>query len=122
DNFGHEYNCSKDYAFSVIGGDTKDPDLLIAKVKEEINRMKANGMNPVSFERSKKKKIGGFLRMLNSPESIANEFTKYQFKNTNLFDILPVYESITLEEANQRLKEHFNWDRLAVSIVRGEKP
>ena len=30
DNFGHEYNCSDDYAFSIIGGDTKDPDSLVA--------------------------------------------------------------------------------------------
>ncbi len=27
DSFGHEYNSSPQYAFSVIGGDTKDPDL-----------------------------------------------------------------------------------------------
>lgn len=121
DNFGHEYNCSEDYAFSIIGGDTKDPDLLISRIREEIERRKETGLDQAAFERSRKKKIGNFLRMLNSPESIANEFTKYRFKNVDLFDMLPVYESITFDEVNQRFREHFNWNQLAISIVRSSE-
>ncbi|MFD0698319.1 EF-P 5-aminopentanol modification-associated protein YfmH [Paenibacillus sp. GCM10027628] len=117
DNFGHEYNCSEDFAFSILGGDTKDPDQLVARIRDEVDKRKGPGFDPVTFERSRKKKIGNFLRMLNSPEAIANEFTKYRFKGIDLFDILPVYESITLEDVNKRLREHFDWSRLAISIV-----
>ena len=55
--------------------------------------------------------------MLNSPEAIASEFTRYRFRGADLFRLLPVYESITLEEANARMREHFDWERMAVSIV-----
>ncbi|MBW7454595.1 peptidase M16, partial [Paenibacillus sepulcri] len=65
----------------------------------------------------RRKKIGGYLRMLNSPEAIAGEFTRYRFRGADLFKLVPIYESITLEEVNERLREHFNWDRMAVSIV-----
>ncbi|SEB47965.1 pitrilysin family protein [Paenibacillus sp. GP183] len=118
DNFGHEYNCSKDYAFSVIGGDTRDPELLISRVREEVEKLKKTGLDVETFERSRKKKIGNFLRMLNSPESIANEFTKYRFKDIDLFDILPMFESLTLDQVNERFRRHFNWGQLAASIVR----
>ncbi|MCZ8519990.1 MULTISPECIES: EF-P 5-aminopentanol modification-associated protein YfmH [Paenibacillus] len=117
DSFGSEYNIAEGYGFSVIGGDTKDPDRLIARVREEIDLVKAAGLAEADFERSKRKKIGAFLRQLNSPEAIANEFTKYRFKDSDLFDILPVYEEITLQEVNASLRDHFDWSRLAASIV-----
>ncbi|GMX62096.1 pitrilysin family protein [Paenibacillus elgii] len=120
DSFGSEYNIAENYAFTVIGGDTKDPERLIGRVQEEIDRVKAGGIASVDFERSKKKKIGAFLRQLNSPEAIANEFTKYRFKGIDLFDILPVYEELTMEDVNERLREHFDWSRLAASIVTSE--
>ncbi|MFB6364030.1 EF-P 5-aminopentanol modification-associated protein YfmH [Paenibacillus elgii] len=120
DSFGSEYNIAENYAFTVIGGDTKDPERLIGRVQEEIDRVKADGVSSTDFERSKKKKIGAFLRQLNSPEAIANEFTKYRFKGIDLFDILPVYEELTLADVNERLRAHFDWSRLAASIVTSE--
>ncbi|MDF2671176.1 MAG: insulinase family protein [Paenibacillus sp.] len=117
DAFGHEYNCGNNYAFSVIGGDTKDPELLLELVSAELKRAIASGIDQGSFERSKRKKIGAFLRMMNSAEALANEFTKYEFKGTHLFDVLQVYESITLEDANRRLSEHVDFDRLAICVV-----
>ncbi|NHN28317.1 EF-P 5-aminopentanol modification-associated protein YfmH [Paenibacillus agricola] len=120
DSFGSEYNIDEHYAFSVIGGDTPNPEQLIARVREEIDQVKEQGIKQADFERSRKKKIGGFLRQLNSPESIANEFTKYRFKEIDLFEILPVYEQMTIEDVNKLLKQHFDWNQLAVSIVRSE--
>lgn len=118
DSFGHEYNLSSDYAFSVIGGDTPDPEQLLVRIREGIGKAVQAGIRPESFERSRRKKLGGFLRMLNSPESMANEFTKYAFKDIDLFDILPVYEELTLEDINGRLREHFSEERQSVSIVK----
>jgi predicted Zn-dependent peptidase len=121
DSFGFEYNISEGYSFSVIGGDTKDPELLVARIKEKVNAVIESGIGTDDFERSRRKKIGGFLRMLNSPEAIANEFTRYRFRDSSLFDILPMYEGLSLEEVNNRLREHFDWNRLAVSLVESER-
>lgn len=117
DSFGSEYTCSPDYAFSIIGGESKDPNGLVKRVQELIDERKASGFEQAAFERIRNKSIGSYLRMLNSPEAIANEFTKYKFRDTDLFDILSVYETLTLEQVHQRLKDHFDWNRLAVSIV-----
>ncbi|OXM16046.1 EF-P 5-aminopentanol modification-associated protein YfmH [Paenibacillus herberti] len=117
DSFGYEYNCSSDYGFSIIGGDTNDPDELVNRIKQNISSLLESGLDAVSFERIKKKRIGNYLRMLNSPESIASEFTRYKFRGQDLFELLPAIESITLEEVNARLKEHFDFAQLAVSVV-----
>jgi predicted Zn-dependent peptidase len=120
DNFGSEYNIGENYAFSVMGGDTKNPEQLIARVRQEIDQVKEQGVQAADFERSRKKKIGSFLRQLNSPEAIANEFTKYRFKQVDLFEILPTYEQMTIEDVNELLRQHFDWNQLAVSIVKSE--
>jgi len=117
DSFGHDYISSPQYAFSAIGGDTKDPDLLLIRVREEVNAIVQKGFDASNFERARKKKIGGYLRMLNSPENIANEFTRQQFRGGDFFNMISLYEAITLQEVNQRLNEHIRWNQLAVSIV-----
>ncbi|UVI32562.1 EF-P 5-aminopentanol modification-associated protein YfmH [Paenibacillus spongiae] len=117
DGFGHEFNSSPDYAFSIIGGETRDPDELISRIRTAIEAAKTSGLNEQSFERTRRKRIGGYLRLLNSPEAIAGEFTRYRFRGADLFQLVPIFEDITLEEANQRLREHFNWERMAASIV-----
>lgn len=121
DSFGHEYNSSRDYAFSVIGGDTPDPDALIEQLRMGITDQIQNGIEQSAFERSKRKKIGSYLRMLNSPESIAGEFTRYRFRDSDMFDVLAFYEDCTLEAVNERLREHFDFNQLAVSIVESAK-
>lgn len=118
DSFGTEYNLAEGYAFSVIGGETRDPSELVSRLKAEIAVLEKHGVPKEAFERSRKKKLGGFLRMMNSPESLANEFTRYAFRGSNLFDILPVYEELTLEDANARLRELFDWESMAVSVVK----
>ncbi|WP_138493917.1 EF-P 5-aminopentanol modification-associated protein YfmH [Paenibacillus pinistramenti] len=117
DSFGHEFNSDTNYSFSAVGGDTRDPDLLISTVKEEVTKLAEAGFERSDFERAVKKKIGGYLRMLNSPENIAHEFTRYRFRGGDLFSIVQLYESITLDEVNERLKEHTDWNQLAVSLV-----
>lgn len=57
DSFGHEYNSSNDYAFSVIGGDTPDPDQLINQLKSAITETIEKGIEQSTFERSKRKKL-----------------------------------------------------------------
>ncbi|MCR8642126.1 insulinase family protein [Paenibacillus sp. N1-5-1-14] len=120
DSFGHEYNITADYSFSVFGGETRDPDLLISKIKDAVTAVQKQGISEQSFERSRKKKIGSFLRMMNSPEAIAGEFTKYLFNGIDMFEILSVYENMKLEDVMKRFNEHFEWERLAISIVRSD--
>lgn len=56
DSFGHEYNSSTGYAFSVIGGDTPSPDELIKEIQSSVEAALISGIEPSAFERSKRKK------------------------------------------------------------------
>lgn len=118
DQFDTEYSSSVGYGYSALGGETKDPERMVARMKEEIEKAKEQGVSESSFERNRKKRIGNFLRMLNSPEAIANQFIRYQFKDIDMFDILDIYDQMTIEQINARLRSHFDWEQMAISVVR----
>lgn len=117
EQFGYDYTLEPGFAFSMIGGDTPDPDRLLSIIEQELPKRVEKGISETTFSRIRKKKIGNALRALNSPEYIANQFTQYNFVGTDLFRITPLLESITLEEVNERMKESFQMEQMAVSVV-----
>ncbi len=118
ETFDFDYSSEQQYAYSMIGGDTPDPDGLLEAIRAEVERGRQEGIDERAFECAKRKKIGLFLRSLNSVEFIANQFTSYQFNGIDLFSAVPVLESITQKDVERRLAEHFDTERMAVSIVR----
>ncbi|MGK5510534.1 EF-P 5-aminopentanol modification-associated protein YfmH [Brevibacillus formosus] len=122
ESFDFDYSSEQDYAYTIIGGDTPDPERLVETIKAEIDQLKQTGIAQDDFERAKRKKIGNFLRSLNSVEFIANQFTSFKFNGNDLFSVVPTLESITREDVEKRLKEHFLTEQMAVSIVRSASP
>jgi len=117
DTFGYDYSLEQPYGFSVMGGDTPDHERLLKRIESELPEEMVKGISEEAFERIRKKMIGNKLRYLNSPEWIANRFTGYRFNETDLFRIIPVLEELKVDEVNQRMKEHMDWNRFAVSLV-----
>ena len=102
----------------MIGGDTGEPD----KLAETLQKMLLDAKNQTVFneeqlERAKKKKIGSFLRAVNSPEYIANQFTRYAFNDMNLFDVVPTLEKITLNDVKMLASEVISEERFSVCQV-----
>jgi len=118
ENFDFDYSGERDCAYSILGGDTPDPERLVQNIQQELQTLKQTGIGPDDFERAKRKKIGHYLRSLNSVEFIANQYTQYKFNGNDLFSVVPLLESITREEVEERLRQHFNPAQMAVSIVR----
>jgi predicted Zn-dependent peptidase len=118
DTFSYDYSQEKGFGFAMIGGDTPDPDKLAETLKSMLLTAKqGDEFTSESLERTKKKKIGGFLRAVNSPEYIANQFTRYAFNEMNLFDIVPTLESITMDEIKTVAAEFISEDRFTVCQV-----
>ncbi|WP_407271514.1 EF-P 5-aminopentanol modification-associated protein YfmH [Radiobacillus sp. PE A8.2] len=116
-SFSFEANLEKNFGFSIIGGNTTEPDALAKKLTSMLNNFKEVTLNHDDFERMKRKKIGQFLRALNSLEFVSNQFIHYNLLGIDLFEVLPVIEALTVEEANQFLKNWVEDDRIAVCQI-----
>lgn len=105
----------------MVGGDTKQPDELEERLKSILLNTNYDQLDEVALERVKKKKIGGFLRSLNSPEYIANQFTRYAFNESSLFEALTVLESLTVQDLQEVAKLLLSEERMSVCQVLPKK-
>lgn len=116
--FSYDYTEESDFGFAMVGGDTSDPDTLSDKIVSYLIEMKnGNEMTEEVLNRTKKKKIGAFLRSLNSLEYIANSFTRYAFHDTSLFEIVPVLEGITLADVQKAAATLIDEKRMTICQV-----
>lgn len=72
-------------------------------------------MDEEAFELLKKQFIGEFITGLNSPEYIANQYTKLYFEGVSLFDLLDIVENITLESVNSTVQTCLNIEQMVDS-------
>ncbi|WP_028399046.1 EF-P 5-aminopentanol modification-associated protein YfmH [Ectobacillus panaciterrae] len=117
DTFSYDYTEESSFGFAMVGGDTKKPDELAERLSSILLDTNYDEMSAETLERAKKKKIGGFLRSLNSPEYIANQFTRYAFNGSSLFDALPVLEEISIGDLKAAAKDFIDEKRLSVCQV-----
>ncbi|RBW69906.1 EF-P 5-aminopentanol modification-associated protein YfmH [Bacillus taeanensis] len=116
-SFFYDYTEEEGFGFSTIGSNSNKSDQLAEKVWSLIKAFKQGSLTQEAVESAQKKKIGSFLRSLNSPEYIANQYTRYRFNGMNLFDVVPTLENITVEDVVNVLNEHFTEEALTVYQV-----
>ena len=118
ESFSFDYSQEKGFGFAMIGGDSKEPDKLAETLEKMLLSAKnGDGFTDESLDRAKKKKIGTFLRAVNSPEYIANQFTRYAFNDMNLFDVVPTIEKITLADIKACAQDFIAEERFTVCQV-----
>ncbi|SCT05123.1 EF-P 5-aminopentanol modification-associated protein YfmH [Staphylococcus caeli] len=108
ETFGYQFVLEPTYSFSVITSATQYPDKLKEVLLSEIEKYQGNLTDVEAFDLLKKQFIGEFISGLNSPEYIANQYTKLYFEGVSLFDLLDIVESITLESVNETSRACLN--------------
>ena len=102
ESYSADFSMEKGYGFTMIGSDSINPDELAKSIKQTIvDNTNEWSYSEEDLKRITRKKIGYFLRSLNSIEYIANQFTRYSFNEMNLFDVVPALENLTMEQVKQ---------------------
>ena len=63
----------------------------------------------------KKQFIGEFISSLNSPEYIANQYSKLYFEGVSVFDMLDIIDNITLDTINETASKFLNINNMVDS-------
>lgn len=116
-SIGGDFTFEEDYAYSAFSFESNDIDRVVNRIKEEITYLKENGLNPEIFERIKKMLYGGFVRTFNDPTNAARAFVNDYFKGINSFEFIDAYQNIDKAYVEEVLKEHFDFDNMALSTV-----
>lgn len=113
-----EYEFTKNYAFVILSGVSRNAEEVIKRIKEVIEDAKQNGLNEADFLRNKKKLYGDYITEYNSVDETARMFLADYFKGINAFDYLNKYEEVTKGYAEKILGKVFVEEKRVTSIVR----
>lgn len=117
-SFGTDVSVEKQYAFSILGGESPDPLKVKERFLSALEDAKKDGLDRPACERLIRAYRGRFMRQFNSVERISHSFITVYFKGVSMFDYLDVYDKITFEYVNEVLHDHFRPESLAMSVIR----
>ncbi len=113
-----EYEFTNIYAHALIDGQSNNPEIVFQKLKEEINKLKTEGIKEEDFKRMKKMIYGGYVKEYNDVTDIARMFLADYFKGINSFDYLEEIEGVTVEYLEQILKDVFKEEKMILSTIK----
>ncbi len=115
---GVDITLEKEYAFFNISGESREPDKVVAEIKNAILKLKNDGIDEVTFERIKKRLLGDYIRQFNSVDKIAHMFMANIFRNVDIFEYVNKYMDVTVGDIKNVLDKYFDFEKEAVSIVK----
>lgn len=99
ESFAYDFTLENGFGFAIVGSDTSHPEELEKAIKKTFKTAAEKwpfGLDELN--RARRKRIGQFLRSLNSLEFMANQFTRYAFNEMDLFEVVPILEKLTVED------------------------
>ena len=116
-SFSYEYFEGTGYGVVLFGGESTDPDAVVQIIREEMARLKKDGVTEEEVRRSAKSLYGGNLSGLNSADVIANAVMSMAFSEREMFRYIECFTEITAADVNARIQTLFDEDKAAVSII-----
>lgn len=116
-SFGYINSTEDDFGYSILTGNTDDPDTLISEMKRLLQKTNTLSLSQIDFERMRKRKIGRILRSMNSQDATAQKYTWYDNHQLDYFEVIPYIQSLTLEDVNHFINHWFSKEQLAICTV-----
>ena len=121
DSFSFSYNSEDAFGFSLIGAETDEPETLAEKILLELHQAKKGHLKQKDLERSKRKRLGKFIRSFDTPDGAAFLIMGCVQRNVDLFQVPQVISKLSAGALEKRLREHFDEQNYAVSILNPKK-
>lgn len=116
-----EYEYSDIYSHIMIYANSKDPKEVYKRFKEEVEKLKENGIDEKTFTRTKNKIYGRLITSYNSSAQIDRNFMRDYLNNIISFDYIDEWSKINLKDANQILRDKFIEDKMILSVILPKK-
>jgi len=121
DSFSFSYNSEDAFGFSLIGAETDEPEKLAEEILLELHKAKKGKLKQKDLERSKRKRLGKFIRSFDTPDGAAFLIMGCVQRNVDLFQVPQVISKLSGGALEKRLREHFDEQNYAVSILNPKK-
>lgn len=117
DSFYYTYELERNYAFSVLGGESKDPNAVLEKITGRVEQVAKGAISQKDFQRIKNSNYGSFVKRFNSVEGICRLYTGLHLMGVPVIDYFSLYDKIKFDDVIGQWK-HFDLQRTTLSVVR----
>ena len=118
-----DFFADLDYAAGTMtllaGGESRDPEAVLAAFTAEAERAAREGVDPAYFSRIMRSGYGSRLRALSSFGGLAASLADSAFGGYNCLDAFDVLNTVTEAEVRAFIGEYLRPERFAMSVVRG---
>lgn len=122
DEFSSEYFCGNGYASVIFDGESQNPSAVAKEIKNEIARIKDEGIDKKLFEAIRRGMYGEAIRRFNSVEAVAMQMVDCAVLGCELFDEIKYLKSVTADDVYKRLAL-LDEEKSVLSVIlpRGER-
>ncbi len=120
-DFDYEADFAAGTGTVLLGGESEEPEAVLAALKAEIAKVCAEGFEPAAFERAKRASYGARLRGLEDFESVCVALATAQFEGFCPLDAPELLGEITRAECEAFVRENLLPERFALSIIEPKK-
>lgn len=117
-SFESAYEMIPGCAFLTVGGESRDPEQVLERVLEEVERAAREGVDPGLWERQKKAAYGGTVRRLNSLEDTCIELAMSHFDGEDYLNFPDVYQQLERQDGEALIRRWCTRERCAMAVIR----
>lgn len=117
EDFGADVDYCAGVATVLAGGESRDPEQVLARLHEHVARVQEAGFDPAAFDRTRRAAYGSWLRSLDRFEGLCVDLVDSVFGDYPLFELFDLLDEITPAECAAFVTEYLAPDRIALSVI-----
>lgn len=115
--FGGEVSSGRGYICTIFSGESRDPKKVAKALSDRVQELKQGGIPTDLFECAQRAVYGRYIGMYTRPESVASLMLGTHFAGMQMYDLLELVASVTVQQLQRRLAESFDCERTSLSII-----
>lgn len=116
-SFYTDYFTFRGGACAMFGGESDDPKAVRAALETELRRIAAEGLDEAIFMRIKKASYGIYIRQIDDASGVCRAQTEACFSGATCFDFAEIFQSITMEDVMQRIRQWAQDDMTSLAVI-----
>ena len=116
-DFSASFDSAAGIAYTVFGGEAREPGRIFDEVKNEIHRVLKDGPDEKLFLRIKKAALGSHIRALNSFGVLAGSIVEGYFRKFDPFKAPELLSKINIGDITDFIRKNLIPENMAISVI-----
>ncbi|MGN0613822.1 MAG: EF-P 5-aminopentanol modification-associated protein YfmH [Porcipelethomonas sp.] len=116
--FGFEVFEGDGFFALIFSGESTEPEKVLSYLIDEIERVKAQGLDRELYDSIKKSTYGGMIMESNNAEAVASNLISAFMSGVEPYDQIRVLSEMTYDDVQKTLIERFDTKNLTLSVIK----